>query len=100
MYLGFAVVVFPHTTLANTQNSKHNESLLQRQMMKVLARPTNYAEQFRGQRKRGKLKWPHLTKFCAGLHEKLNDLSINEQRYVSRTAIRVMRQTLVSTCSL
>ena len=34
-----------------------------------VARPTNNAEQFSGQRKRSKFKCEHFTKFCAGLHE-------------------------------
>jgi len=38
-------------------------------MIKVLARPTNNAEPFCGQRKGGKFKCEHRTKFCAGLHE-------------------------------
>jgi len=38
-------------------------------MIKVLARPTNNAKQFCGQRKEGNFKYEHFTKFCAGLHE-------------------------------
>jgi len=38
-------------------------------MIKVLARPSNNAEQFYGQRKGGKFKCEHRTKLCAGLHE-------------------------------
>jgi len=37
-------------------------------MIKVLAQPTNNAEQSNEQ-KGGKFKCEHFTKFCAGLHE-------------------------------
>jgi len=37
--------------------------------MNVLARSTNNAEQFCGQRKGGTFKYERFTKFCAGLHE-------------------------------
>jgi len=39
------------------------------QLIKVLLQPTNKAEQFCGQRKGGKFKCEHITKFCDGLHE-------------------------------
>ena len=38
-------------------------------MINVLARSTNNAEQFYGQRIGGKCKCEHRRKFCAGLHE-------------------------------
>jgi len=38
-------------------------------MIKVLAGPTNNAEQFCGQKKGGKFKCVHFTKFFPGLHE-------------------------------
>jgi len=38
-------------------------------MIKVLARSTNTAKQFCGQRKGGKFKCEHFTKFYPGLHE-------------------------------
>jgi len=38
-------------------------------MIKVLARPTNNAEQFCGQRKGGTFKCEHFTKFFPGLHD-------------------------------
>jgi len=41
---------------------------MERQMIKVLAQPTNNAEQSNEQ-KGGKFKCEHFTKFCAGLHE-------------------------------
>jgi len=53
-------------TLTNRQNS---EKLMRQQMIKLLARPTNNAEQFCGQRKEGNFKCQHFTKFCAALYE-------------------------------
>jgi len=38
-------------------------------MIEVLARPTNNAEPFCGQRKEGKLKCENFTTFSPGLHE-------------------------------
>jgi len=38
-------------------------------MIEVLARPTNNAEPFCGQRKGGKLKCENFTTFSPGLHE-------------------------------
>jgi len=46
MNLNFEAVVFYLFTLVNRQNRKHTEILVGRQMLKVLARPTNNAEQF------------------------------------------------------
>jgi len=46
MNLNFEAVVYYLFALVNRQNRKHNESLVGRQMLKVLARPTNNAEQF------------------------------------------------------
>jgi len=45
MNLNFEAVAFYLSTLANRQNRKHNESLVDRKMLKVLAKPTNNAEQ-------------------------------------------------------
>jgi len=59
------------------KQAKHNESLVEQQMIKVLARPTNNAEQFCGQRKGGKCKCEQLTKFCAGLHESFGFIGFN-----------------------
>jgi len=47
----------------------HNKSLVGRQMINVLARPTNNAEQLCGQSKGGTFKHEYFTKFFAGLHE-------------------------------
>jgi len=46
-------------------------------MIKVLAQPTNNAEQFRGQRQGGKFKCEHFTKFCLGLDENFGLHRIN-----------------------
>jgi len=48
---------------------KCSARLVERQVIKVLARPTNTAEQICGQRKGGALRCEHITKFCVGLHE-------------------------------
>ena len=66
MNLYLEVVIFYLFTLQYRQNS---EKLVRWQMIKVLARPTNNAKQFCGQRKEGNFKYEHFTKFCAGLHE-------------------------------
>jgi len=65
--LNFEAVVF--LPICADKQAKHNESLVERQMIKVLARPTNNVEQFCGQRRGGKFKCQHFTKFCSGLHE-------------------------------
>jgi len=46
MNLNFEAVAFYLFTLVNRQNRKHNENLVDRQKLIVLARPTNNAEQF------------------------------------------------------
>jgi len=50
--LNFVVVVFLRIYVH--KQTKHHESLMERQMIKVVARPTNNAEQFFVQRKGGK----------------------------------------------
>jgi len=65
--LTFEVVVFLH--IYADRQTKHNESLVEQQMIKVLARATNHVEQFSGQRKGGTFKCGHFAKLCAGLHE-------------------------------
>jgi len=67
MNLNFEVVVY--LPIYARRQAQHNESWLERQMIKLLSRPTNNAEQFCGQRKGDKFKCDHFTKFCAGLHE-------------------------------
>jgi len=58
-----------------------------------MIRPTNNTEQFCGESQGGKNKCAHLTKFCTGLYEKQKDLLRTEQRYVSRTTIKVNNTT-------
>jgi len=56
-----AVVFLPNCA---SKQAKHNESLVERQMIKVLARPTNNVEQFCGQRRGGKFKCQHSQNFA------------------------------------
>jgi len=51
-------------------------------MIKVLARPTNNADQFCGQSKRGKIKSEHFKKFCVDLHEIFGFHGINISSFV------------------
>jgi len=60
--LKFEVVVF--LPIYVHKQAKHNESLVEQQMIKVLAQTTNNAEQSNEQRKGGKFKCEHFTKFC------------------------------------
>jgi len=77
-------VVFFLATFAHNQ-AQHNESLVELQMIKVLARPTNTTEQFCGPRKGGKCKCEQLTKFCPGLHEifGFNGFNLSSLAFVS-----------------
>jgi len=65
--LDFEVVFFLPIYVRKWAN--YDEGLLGRQMIKVLAWPTNNASQFYGQRTGGQFKCEHFTKFCASLHE-------------------------------
>jgi len=67
MNLHFEIVVF--LSIYAHKQAKHNKSSVGRQMIKVIARQTNIAEQFCGQRNGGKSKCEHFTKFGVGLHE-------------------------------
>jgi len=51
-------------------------------MKKVLTQPTNNAEQFYGQRKRGQFKCEHFTKFCTGLPERFGFHGFNLSSFV------------------
>jgi len=53
------------TTCAQKQPN-HNKGLVGQQIIKVLTGPTNNAEQFCGQKKAGKFKCEHFTKFFQG----------------------------------
>jgi len=67
MNLNFEVVVF--LPIYACKQAKHNECLVEGQISKVLARPTNNMEQlFRG-RKGGEFKCEQFTKFCTCFHE-------------------------------
>jgi len=66
MNLDFEVAFLP---IYSRKQANHNKSLVGRQAMKVLARPTNNAEQFCGQRQGSKFKCEHFTKFSSGLDE-------------------------------
>jgi len=52
-------------------------------MIKVLARPTNNAVQFCGQRRRTKFKCEHFTKCCPGLDENFGLHRINVSSFVA-----------------
>jgi len=67
--MDFEVVFFLPTDLRLQWQGNHNKSLVGRQMINVLARPTNNAEQLCGQSKGGTFKHEYFTKFFAGLHE-------------------------------